>query len=56
MVHDTVREELAQKISPIIKKEQPVIIETPAVTLPPGQVVSKLPETSQIMTKTTSPT
>lgn len=55
MVHDSVREELALKITPVIKREQPVINETPTVP-PPQKASPKLQETSQIMTKATSPT
>lgn len=56
MVHDSVREELALKVSPVIKREQSVNKETPAAPIPPNSVVSKKQETSQIMTKTTSQT
>ena len=56
MIHDSVREELALKISPIVKTEQPKLIETPVAPIPPSPVVSKNPETSPIMNKATSQT
>ncbi|MEK7724658.1 MAG: hypothetical protein AAB336_09945, partial [Acidobacteriota bacterium] len=56
MVHDSVREELALKISPVVKREQPIIKELTANPIPPSPVVSKHQDTSQIMTKATSPT
>lgn len=56
MVHDSVREELASKISPVVKREQPVIVESPVAPMLPKPVVSKNQETSQIMTKITSAT
>lgn len=55
MVHDSVREELALKITPVVK--QSVIKETPAVApIPPSPVVQKIQETTPIMNKATSPT
>lgn len=56
MVHDSVREELASKVSPIQKKEQTAFKETPVSPILPNPVVSKNQETSQIMTKITSAT
>lgn len=63
MEGDSIREELSLKISPVAKKgqtitakEQSLLKETPVAPTSPNSVVSKKQETSQIMTKATSPT
>ncbi len=56
MVHDSVREELSTKISPINKFSKPLAQEKSSLELPPVQTISKTTQTSEIMIKNTSPT
>ncbi len=69
MLNDSVREELASKVTPIAKTVKTEVVETPkreveitapkvavAVPIPPKPILTNRPQTSEIMTKTTSPT
>jgi hypothetical protein len=69
MLNDTVREELALKISPLPKTVPAEVIENPTpitpavppvkeleISIPPALKLNNRPQTTEIMTKTTSPT
>ena len=56
MVHDSVREELASKITPAIKMPNKETVNAVSASVSPNHYLPKKPQTSELMIKNTSPT